>query len=1056
MLEIRGVTKVYETGGIRRTVLNKVSINFRISEFVAILGPSGSGKTTLLNIIGGLDHYTSGDLIINEKSTKQFKDKDWDAYRNHRIGFVFQSYNLIPHQTVLQNVRLALTLSGINKRESIRRAKRALKDVGLSEHIYKLPAQLSGGQMQRVAIARALVNDPDILLADEPTGALDSETSIQIMNLLKKIAKNRLVIMVTHNPELADKYATRIVSLKDGKITSDSNSYDGKIKTDLALAEANSKSKKTKMSFVTALSLSLKNLLTKKWRTILVAFAGSIGIIGIALISAVSTGFQNYIDKIEEDTLTSYPLALQKESADLTGIMLSVTDKGEASGTDGVLKENKILSSTLGTVSNNDLQSFEKYLDVYRDEIEKDIRMMEKEYNVNPVIYTVDTTDKIAKMNPSTLFTSLVGESSLLRNYSSMTSVYQQYERDNLINDTDILAGRYPENYNELLVILPDRGGISDLLTYSLGFHDTDELNKIVAKIMSGETAEINNKPLELTYDEIMNVDLRLVIPADLYKYNDKYEVYEDMSGDSDYMKSLYDKSERLKVVGIAVVNSEMLSSRSGIAYLPSLVTHIIDESSQTAIVKEQLAKPEIDVFSGMKFGDEANDFNFEFSDLVSVDNEKLAQSFNITIDQNAISNKTAEYINDISNDITADISPVKNALIDKFGELARGIYHEVAGLDGHGTFKANEVDKIVNDYVDKQDLSGLEVQYLIPVNNFADAYKGLLKGLMGAYVQGFTEYFKTQFGVEPDLTTTDIPMVEILYNGVLDKYTDVEEVDKSFDTLSIMITELIMKKGILTKVSGLASYLAGSFANAYHIDESALLSAFKLNFSEEELSRVVTAMFTKKKTTLATNLSTLGYQDLNDPTQLSFYFNSFDGKTRFLEFLDNYNDLMRTNHEEDKVIEYTDATGVLMSSVKTIVDAVSYVLIAFVSISLVVSSIMIGVITYISVYERTKEIGILRAIGASKHNISSIFNAETFIIGLLSGILGVGVSYLLIPIINAVLHHYTGDIPLSASLAINTALFLILLSVILTLIGGLIPAKAAARKDPVEALRNE
>ncbi len=522
MLEIRGVKKVYKTGGIKRTVLKNIKINFRTSEFAAILGPSGSGKTTLLNIVGGLDDYTGGDLIINEKSTKKFRDKDWDAYRNHRIGFVFQSYNLIPHQTVLNNVKLALTLSGISKREAVRRAKKALKDVGLEEHIDKRPAQLSGGQMQRVAIARALVNNPDILLADEPTGALDSETSVQIMDLLKEISKTKLVVMVTHNPELAEKYATRIITLKDGEITSDSDPYDGKEKTDLDLEKAAKKQKKTKMSFVTALSLSLQNLLTKKARTILVAAAGSIGIIGIALISAVSTGFQNYIDKIEEDTLTSYPLALQKESADLTGILLNLTGGASSGENNGKLKENQILTSTLGTVSNNDLPSFAEYLEKNRAEIKYDIRLLEYEYNVDPLIYTEDATGAVAKVNPSTLFTSLVGESSLLRNYSSVTSVFQQFEKENLENDTELLAGRYPENYNELMVVLSNKGEISELLTYSLGFHDTDELNKIVSKIMSGESADIHNEPLEISYEDLMSVDLRLVPATETYKFNSK------------------------------------------------------------------------------------------------------------------------------------------------------------------------------------------------------------------------------------------------------------------------------------------------------------------------------------------------------------------------------------------------------------------------------------------------------------------------------------------------------------------------------------------------------
>lgn len=1055
MLEIRGVTKVYETGGVKRTVLNKIRVNFRTSEFAAILGPSGSGKTTLLNIIGGLDEYTSGDLIINEKSTKKFRDKDWDAYRNHRIGFVFQSYNLISHQNILQNVRLALTLSGISKKQSIKRAKKALKDVGLEEHMYKLPAQLSGGQMQRVAIARALVNDPDILLADEPTGALDSETSIQIMELLKKIAKDKLVIMVTHNPELADRYATRIITLKDGKITSDSNEYDGKIKTDLDLIESEKKSKKTHMSFITAAGLSMRNLLTKKARTILVSVAGSIGIIGIALISAVSTGFQNYIDKIEEDTLTSYPLALMKESADVSGILLNLTGEGETADSGDKIIENQVLTSTLGTVSNNDLPSFAKYLAAHEEEVKDDIRLMEYEYNVDPVIYTKDATGSVAKMNPSNLFTSLIGESSLLRNYSTMTSVFRQYDLENLKNDTEVVAGRYPENYNEMLVVLSNRGQISELLTYSLGFHDTNELNEIVSKIMSGERVSIDNKPLELTYDDLMNVDLRLVPATKTYKFNSKYDVYEDMSGDEEYMTDIYDGAEKLHIVGVAVMNSEMMSAGSGVAYLPSLITHIVDQAGESEIVKKQLANPEVDVFSNTKFGEEENDYNFEFEDLVSIDEAKLAQAFGTDIDQNAISAKTHEYIDSISNDITADITPVKDKLVGRFEDLVGKLKTSIGGLDGKGTFLKSEIDAKVDEFLKEESFADLETEYMIPADTFKTTYSGLLKGFLSAYVEGVGTAMEAQ-GTPYDAETMPIPIIEIVYDGVSQQYLQAEPVKQALESFAVAITEVTMKKEILTKVGELTSYLSSSFANAFHADQDAIIGAFQLNFSEEELSRVVTAMFTKQKSTLATNLSKLGYQDLDDPTQISFYFWSFDGKSNFIKLLDDYNESMRSIGKDDKVIDYTDTTGILMSSVKTIVDAVSYVLIAFVSISLIVSSIMIGVITYISVYERTKEIGILRAIGASKHNISSIFNAETFIIGLLSGLFGVVASYLMIPIINLILHHYIGDVPLSAALDPKMALFLIGLSIALTLIGGLIPAKAASKKDPVEALRSD
>ena len=1022
MLELHGVTKVYVTGGLKHKVLDKVSINFRTSEFVAILGPSGSGKTTLLNIIGGLDHYTTGDLKINEISTSDFRDKDWDSYRNHRIGFVFQSYNLIPHQTVLNNVKLALTLSGISKREAVRRAKKALDEVGLKEHVHKKPSQLSGGQMQRVAIARALVNNPDILLADEPTGALDSETSVSVMNLLKQIAKNRLVIMVTHNPELTKKYATRIVTLKDGKITSDSHPYDGKVKTNLPDEMMKNKGKRTKMSFLTALSLSLQNLLTKKGRTVLVAFAGSIGIIGIALILAVSTGFQSYIDTIEHDTLTSYPFALMRDSTNVTGILLSLT--GDAVGeTNGKLKENQVLTSSLGSVTHNDLDSFMNYYETHQDDLKDDVRLVEYEYNIDPMIYTVDATGELAKLNPSSLFTTILGSNSLLNSYSSMTSVFRQYDATNLKNDTKLLAGRYPEKYNEMVVYLPSTNEISELLTYSLGFHDTDELNEIITKIMGGEKVDIKNEPLELTYDDLLNVKLKLLLAADTYKYNEKYDVYEDMSDDADFMWNVYNnKSEELKIVGVVTMEDSLMAVGSGVLYLPSLTTHIIEKSAQTAIVKKQIAEPTIDIFSNTKFGEKQNKFDFEFSDLVRIDEEKIASAVNVNIDQSAITSKTMEYMQEIGNDITVDTSPIENALTEKLNSL----YVEFQGFlmlkMAEPDFDFSKIQDYLGEFMESQDFSELSNKYLIPAETFKSAYTGLL-GLK--------------------VSSTANPEAELM-------------IETTIKSLSATILEITMKKEILTKIGDLTAYLTSSFANAFGLDTDALIGAFTLNFSEDELARVVTAMFNEKETTYNTNLALLGYQELDDPMEIAFYFNSFDGKTRFVEFLDHYNDLMREYNQDEKVIDYSDTTGMLMSSVKTIVDAVSYVLIAFVSISLIVSSIMIGIITYISVYERTKEIGILRAIGASKRNISSIFNAETFIVGLLAGIFGVGISYLIIPIINLILHAFTGDIPLNAQLMPISAVILVVISVVLTLIGGLIPARAAAKKDPVEALRSE
>jgi len=1018
MLELKGISKIYTVGGVRQKVLRGINLNFRQSEFAAILGPSGSGKTTLLNIIGGLDEYDGGELKINEVSTKKFKDKDWDAYRNHRIGFVFQSYNLIPHQTILNNVKLALTLSGISKREAVRRARHALEEVGLKDHINKKPAQLSGGQMQRVAIARALVNNPDILLADEPTGALDSDTSVQVMNILKKVAKDRLVIMVTHNPELARKYATRIITLKDGEITSDSNIYDGKKKTLLDEEAAARKQHKTRMSFFTALGLSLNNLLTKKGRTILVAFAGSIGIIGIALIMSVSTGFQSYIDKIERDTLTSYPLALMKESSNIAGVLLSLTGSEGSAPDDGKLHEDPIMSSALGNVTKNDLKSFRTYLDNHYSEVKDDIRLIEDEYNIDPIIYTIDATNELAKLNPNSLFETVLGSNSLMNSYSSLTSAFVQYAPENIKADMKLVAGRYPENYNEMVVFISNPNKISDFLTYSLGFHDTDKISSNITKIMGGEDVDLSEEPLILEYDDILNAKLRLILPADIYKYSEKYEVYEDMSEDASYMTNVYNNnSEELKIVGIVTPDSSF-SLGSGILYLPSLITHIIEKSENTEIVKKQLENPTLDVFSNTKFGEDKNDFNFEFSDLVSVDSAALSKAFGVNINQNAVAAKSEEYIKAISNDITTDVAPIRNALNDKLDSLKNGLDVKMPTMIATGICSSFQTCAPI--FIDEQDFSDLEEQYLLPAEIFKESFKKLLplKDATGPVAET---------ALELGLTKVSLPIVEVL-----------------------------TKKEVLTKVGGLTSYLTNTFSNAFHVDESAIVGAFKLNFTEEELSRVVQAMFTKKQSTLSTNLALMGYQPLDDPKQISFYFSSFDGKTNFIKFLDDYNEKMKTLKQDDKVIDYTDTTGVLMSSVKAIVDAVSYVLIAFVSISLIVSSIIIGIITYISVYERTKEIGILRAIGASKRNISNIFNAETFIVGLLSGLFGIGITYLFIPIINAILHSFIGDIPLYAELQPISAVILIILSVILTLIGGLIPAKAASKKDPVEALRSE
>ena len=1052
MLEIKHVTKVYETDGFKQCALDNVSVNFRKCEFASILGPSGSGKTTFLNIIGGLDHYTSGDLIINEISTKKYKDSDWDSYRNHRIGFVFQSYNLISHQSVLRNVELALTLSGISKKESLNRAKKALIDVGLEEHMYKRPNQLSGGQMQRVAIARALVNNPEILLADEPTGALDSHTSVQIMKILKEIAKEKLVIMVTHNPDLAKEYSTRIINLKDGKITSDTNPYDGKVNTKEETILAKKKTKKTKMSFLTALSLSFNNLMTKKGRTVLVAFAGSIGIIGISLILALSNGFQAYIDKIQEDTLTSYPLSIMQESTDITGALLSMTTKSGEKRDDGKVTEQQQITSMLKSVSTNDLKSFKEYLDENYSKIKNDLAAIKNTYSISPLIYTVDSTKKIAKLNPSDFINSFYGNGLMkgLTNYSSIFN--QMVDNTDMLNESfDVIKGHWPQNYDELVIVLQEKNSIPDLLVYSLGFRNTNELKDIINKIMTGGTVDIKDSdPMEFTYDDLLNVEMRMLMPTDLYKYNSKYDLYEDMSEDDEYLNNLYSKATKLKIVGIVAPKEGVttMALTPGVIYTEDLVDYIIDYSKKTDIVKKQLKNKDYYVISGNKFDTENNDLNLDFKDLVDVDESKIKDAFNVKIDKQKLEQQTKDYMKEISSSITTNIDPAYNA-------FKNGLDKIISYLEFDETIEYNKIDSIINKAIKKESntISNLEKNYVVPKNNFEMAYSGLVKGLLSTYVG---EYVKIDSSLTIDATNPIALYNETMYNTVKTMYMESAPIIGTLNTMAKAMTEAKMNKEILTKVGELTSNLSNSFANAFNVNPEKIADAFKLKMSQDQITRIISSMISDTEVNATTNLITLGYQDKEEPTYISFFFNSFDGKEHFLKFIDEYNKEQENNGNKDKVINYTDATGILMDSVKTIVNAVSYVLIGFVSISLVVSSIMIGIITYISVFERTKEIGILRAIGASKRNISSIFNAETFIVGLLSGLFGIGISYLFIPIINAVIHHYTGNIPLGAKLYINNALLLVGLSIVLTLIGGLIPSKSASKKDPVEALRSE
>lgn len=1095
MLQIKNISKQYKTGDLIQIALNDVSLNFRDNEFVSILGPSGSGKTTLLNIIGGLDRYDKGDLIINNVSTKKYKDRDWDSYRNHTVGFVFQSYNLIPHQTVLANVELALTIGGISKKERKKRALEALDKVGLKEQAHKKPNQMSGGQMQRVAIARALVNDPDILLADEPTGALDTNTSVQVMELLKEVAKDRLVVMVTHNPELAEAYSTRIVKLKDGKIIDDSNPFI--IKEEKNEKPIHKNLGKSSMSIFTALSLSLNNLLTKKGRTILTSFAGSIGIIGIAMILSLSTGFQNYIDKIQEDTLTSYPLAINAETADAASMLLSMSEKDEETEIDeNRVTEKQNIADMFGTVGKNDLRTFKKYIEDNSEKLNEMVSLTRYTYSVTPTIYTKNSNEELILLNPSDFMASLMGSSSSLMSTGGFSIFSELVDNQEMIEGQyELIQGKWPEKYNEVILILPEKNSISDLLLYGLGLRDLDELEDMISKIINGEKVINDNKPLEFTYDELMNLEFKLVEASSTYKYNDKYDIYESMTSDNEFMKDVYNNAVDLKIVGIVCPEGDSSGMMSGIGYTKQLTEHVINVASESKIVKRQLANKDINVFNSKRFDDKNKDTGIDFQDMISIDTELLSSAFGGQINENDISTMTKGYMNEISSAITADTTNSQEAFRNTLNSLTKDLlnkYIKENEVGGMAILKQSDVEKGVNDFMaldsTKTVLANLETQYVIPKETFSQMYSELIKGFLNQYIAMMstvpspsplpskppkeenieTNVENTNSGVASKDTITsteskDLVKTEnkepsaILVSAAVDElvntFTQQEMIVKTSQTIGVKMTEATMQKIILTKVGELTGKLMETMASAFNVDEEKIASAFKFDMSEDEIRRLFETMSSTAVENADTNLLSLGYQDLEEPTSISFYFKDFDSKEMFKDFIKQYNEKME-KEDEDKVINYTDLTGILMSSVKIIVDSVSYVLIAFVSISLIVSSIMIGIITYISVLERTKEIGVLRAIGASKRNISSIFNAETFIVGLFSGVLGILTTIgLLIPT-NLIIHSVNSDI--SAVLPIKAAIVLVILSVILTLIGGLIPSRQAAKKDPVLALRSE
>lgn len=1014
MLQIKNICKEYKTGNLVQKALDNVSLNLRDNEFVAILGPSGSGKTTFLNIIGGLDRYDSGDLIINEISTKKYKDRDWDSYRNHTIGFVFQSYNLIPHQTILSNVELALTISGVSKSERRKRAIKALEEVGLEKQIHKKPSQLSGGQMQRVAIARALVNNPKIVLADEPTGALDSETSVQVMELLKEVAKDRLVVMVTHNPELAQNYATRIVNLKDGKITSDTNPYN--IENEENKEAKHKNMGKTSMSLLTSLALSFNNLKTKKGRTILTSFAGSIGIIGIALILSLSNGVNSYIHSVEEDTLSEYPLQIQSTGFDMTSMFMDMSDDSKVTS-DGDVHISNMLTNMFSSIGSNDLASLKKYLESDECKIGEHTKAIEYTYNVLPRIYNTDTS-KLRQLNPDTSFSSLglgatATSNSIMASMMSTNIFFQMPANTTLFeNQYDIKAGTWPTNYNECVVVLTSNGNVSDFMLYALGLRDYEELDNMIEQFSKEEKVDTPDNTGTYSYDDILKAKFKLVCNSDCYEYDSEYKVWRDKSENNKYMKKVVENGEDLKVVGIIQPKEGVTASmlQPGIAYPSSLTNHIIEKAANSKILKQQLKSPEKNVFTGKKFDDNDEKDSFNMNSLIEIDQKAMQKAFKID-----------------ESKMKVDFSNVSKAMDTS----------SMPAFDFEKAFSKLEIS-----------LSESE-----------------MKTLLNSLLKGFQQYIKDNKLI--DMTKIDQYLMDYLQSDAakqiltsqLTKIIQSQNLDKQISKVMEDYMKTVMasmSKSLEKEMTASMQNMSKSMASAISIDTKAFANAFKMKMNEEELKELFASLMTKERSTYEGNLAKLDYADFEEPDGIHIYPKNFEGNEAVKNILDQYNNRMKEANKEEKVISYTDMVGTLMSSVTIIVDVVSYVLVAFVAISLIVSSIMIGVITYISVLERKKEIGILRAIGASKRNISQVFNAETFMIGLLAGLIGIGITLLLLIPINSVIAMIANGVNVKAMLPTTAAIVLIILSTVLTLIGGIIPSKKAAKEDPVLALRSE
>ena len=1100
MLQLNHIKKEYKTGDLVQKALDDVSLNLRDNEFVAILGPSGSGKTTLLNVIGGLDRYDSGDLIINGISTKKYTDRDWDSYRNHTIGFVFQSYNLIPHQTVLSNVELALTISGISGAERRSRATKALEQVGLGDQLHKHPSEMSGGQMQRVAIARALVNNPDILLADEPTGALDSDTSIQVMELLKEVAKDRLVVMVTHNPELAEQYATRIVRLRDGVIQSDTAPFTPDDSAQVPPVHKNLG--RSSMSPLTALALSFNNLLTKKTRTLLTAFAGSIGIIGIALILSLSAGVSNYIQEMERSTLSEYPLQLSTTGVDLAALLdpesytsavadnTNVGTTSASSTPEGMVTVRELLSQlTEDNSSVNDLASLKKYLDSNECTISEDAASIEYTYGTVPLIYRQNKDGTVRQIFPDSSLSALNNTTSAAGIVSSMTnqSVFTEMaEEPSLYEDQyDVKAGRWPESYNEAVLVLNSDGSISDYALYILGIEDDSVMMRFLQEYAKNKNTQAPTGYGTYPYDTFVGLKYKIVTNSDYYVYDEERQIWRNRSDDEAYVEQLVENSPDLTIVGVVQPRADASSTilPIGVAYTHALTNYAIDHAAESEVVKQQLADPEVNVLTGERFDADQRETDLDISSLFSVDTDMLKDAFQFdasklqfdlsgafdlqdgSFDFSSILDPSAFQLDlsdlDLSDidmsdvelpDMDAldlsqlfadmDLSVSEDALQSLMKKIMNGykryiISNGILNLDKIGFSSYMESDQfkqlLSESMGDLLDTTGLQEQ-------FTASLQQNLQGIMTSYLQSYSEQLSQKLGeaLQTKLTTAIQTQMSTVMQQLMTQLT----------------TQFSQQ--IQSAIQNNIAQLSSQVEDALKIDPTVFQSAVQVNMSTDDLVDLVKMNLQSSTTSYGSVLGALGYSDYAKPGSIWIYPKSFEAKNRIVDSLNAYNAAMRAQGEEDKVIVFSDTVGTLMSAVTRIVDMVSNVLVAFVAISLVVSSIMIGVITYISVLERRKEIGILRAIGASKHNVSEVFNAETFIIGMCSGVIGVGLCLLLLIPGNMLIHSIAGTTSVTAVLPPKAALILIVLATLLTILGGLIPARSAAKCNPVTALRSE